>query len=155
MRYAFIAIIIFISTSCKKKNTETATCRTTCYYHGVMATVSGFTKTEADTVYLRTYRSNGRFDLLEKEKQIVHPDTAVHYDTSNIDLGYLSADKDYIIAVPAASKTFSITMTIGEVFDTIPCNAHTCYIFSPGAHVAGGRTSLTVSAAEFYMRFMK
>jgi hypothetical protein len=155
MRNIFILVLVVLSVACGKKDTSPATCPTTCYYKGVFAVVSGFTKEDADTVYLRAYKANHRFDSLVDETLHVTPDSATRSATPDINLGYLSTDNDYVISVPATSQSFSLAMTVGKIVDTIPCNSRTCYIFSPGAFATGGKSSLVVAAGEFYMYFMK
>ncbi|MCD6011554.1 MAG: hypothetical protein K0Q79_1416 [Flavipsychrobacter sp.] len=156
MRY--LTVILFISTvlACTKKK-NTGKCPITCNSAGVIAVFSGYTPSETDTVYLKTYKFNGAFDSLKSELQMSQTDTNNQIPPSSKYLGHVSLGPrtDYEIIIPATAQTFRIHMKDTIVVDTVMCDHMPkggCFQPFLGASVTGGTIKyMSTGPSSYYL----
>jgi|GEM_PF-4003818 len=140
MRHFFLFfIVLFLFFGCSKKHS--GSCPVTCNQYEARVYFSGYTDGEIDTIYVRTFSKNGRFDSLLDEKMICGWAAFDLKGAQNFTSpALLSPYHDYEIFIPTDTITYQIQVAYVTTIDTFPCDyVRQCWTPFAGASVSGGK----------------
>lgn len=108
--------ILCLFGACKSKDTgNNAAPVSYCPKQVLFPVFAGYTYAESDTVILKKYQPNSKFDVLYGETMFTNPDTVnssgtypLTYKNSFRNM-YLNDDTDYVIHVPAADTNYYVS----------------------------------------------
>ncbi len=136
-QFILLSLVLAGLFACKKK--EVGNCPVTCSKTEGRVYFLGYTGSEIDTIYVRTYKKNGRFDSMLTEKMIC--------DTTQFDVHNAANYTSHVQLSPYYDHTISFDTVVYHIIvnnvttvDTFPCDhVRSCFTPFAGADISGGR----------------